>query len=70
MLVLNRKSRESIVIGDDVTVTVLKTAGNRVTLGIEAPDHVGVRRLEVTLADDDRSRGAVPSRSTSGVAVR
>ncbi|MEM7811923.1 MAG: carbon storage regulator [Planctomycetota bacterium] len=61
MLVLNRKIRESIVIDGGVTVTVLKTAGNRVTLGIQAPDEVGIRRVEVV---DESIRGVRDPAST------
>lgn len=47
MLVLARKEGESIVIGPDITVTVLETNGSVVRLGIAAPEAVPVHRLEV-----------------------
>lgn len=47
MLVLSRRSQESICIGDDIRVTVVKVKGNRVSLGIEAPAEVPVHRFEV-----------------------
>lgn len=47
MLVLSRKKEESIVINKDVVVTVLEIKGDRVRLGIEAPQEVGVHRYEV-----------------------
>lgn len=47
MLVLSRKPGESIHIGDDVTVTVLKTSGGTVRLGFEAPDDVRILRSEL-----------------------
>ena len=47
MLILTRKARESLLIGDDVTVTVLAVKGNQVRIGIEAPDEVGVYREEL-----------------------
>ena len=49
MLVLSRKRSESIVIGDDIEVTVLSTSGEKVRLGIRAPRDVPVFRKEVYL---------------------
>lgn len=42
MLILTRKARESLRIGDDVTVTVLAVKGNQVRIGVQAPGEVGV----------------------------
>ena len=47
MLVLSRKVGQKIVIGDNITLIVSKVAGNRVTLGIEAPDDVHIMRGEL-----------------------
>jgi carbon storage regulator len=47
MLVLTRRVGESLMIGDDVTVTVLKTSGNQVKIGVDAPRDVEVHREEV-----------------------
>lgn len=47
MLVLSRKVGQRIVIGDNITVVVNRVAGNRVTLGIEAPDDVHIMRGEL-----------------------
>jgi len=47
MLVLSRKSREAITIGDTITVTVLAVDGGRVKLGIAAPAEVPVHREEI-----------------------
>ena len=47
MLVLTRKTDESITIGNDITVTVLEIRGNQVRLGIKAPKHTPVNRTEV-----------------------
>lgn len=47
MLVLSRKTGETICIGKDVTVTVVKLSGNRVRIGIEAPEDVEVLRGEL-----------------------
>ena len=53
MLVLSRKVGERLVIGENVTVVVNKVAGNRVTLGVEAPDDVRIIRgeLEIVIRD-------------------
>lgn len=47
MLILTRKPGETIVIGNDVRVTILGMNGNQIRVGIEAPKHVPVNRLEV-----------------------
>ena len=47
MLVLMRRLTESIMIGDDIKVTVLKINGNQVSIGIDAPDDVEVHREEI-----------------------
>ncbi len=47
MLVLSRKTNESIVIGENIVVTVVEIRGDRVRLGIEAPRAVSVYRREV-----------------------
>ena len=47
MLVLTRKQNEKIRIGDEITITVLRTKGKGVRLGIEAPAHVNVLRGEL-----------------------
>lgn len=46
-LVLSRKQEESILIGDNVRVTVSQIRGNRVTIAIQAPDGVKVMRSEI-----------------------
>lgn len=47
MLVLTRKSGESVAIGDDVTIKVIEIQGGQVRLGIEAPPSTPVHREEV-----------------------
>ncbi len=47
MLVLTRKKDESVIIGDNVAVTILEVRGDRVRLGIKAPREVAVHRDEV-----------------------
>lgn len=47
MLVLSRKKNESIIINDNIVVTVVEVRGDKVRLGIEAPREVTVHRREV-----------------------
>ena len=47
MLVLSRKIGETIQIDGQITVLVQKISGNRVILGIEAPQHLGIQRSEL-----------------------
>jgi carbon storage regulator len=47
MLILTRRVGETIVIGDDITVTVLGVKGNQVRLGVGAPRDVSVHREEI-----------------------
>jgi carbon storage regulator len=49
MLVLTRKANQSIMIGDDIEVTVLAIMGEKVRIGIDAPRNVPVFRKEVYL---------------------
>jgi carbon storage regulator len=66
MLVLTRKSNQSIMIGDDIEVSVLAIMGEKVRIGIQAPRDVPVFRKEVYLeiqqervADGKGARGEV-----------
>lgn len=47
MLILTRRIGESLMIGDQITITVLNIKGNQVRLGIDAPKDVSVHREEV-----------------------
>ena len=62
MLVLSRKTGEKLVIGDNITVVVSRVAGNRVTLGIEAPADVRIVRGELHFELDE----AAPITRTAG----
>ena len=60
MLVLSRKKNESIIINDNITVTVIEIRGDKVRLGIEAPKDVTVHRREVYEAIQSQSRALDP----------
>ena len=47
MLILTRRVGEALMIGDDISVTVLGTKGNQVRLGVSAPKNVSVHREEI-----------------------
>lgn len=61
MLVLSRKKNESIVINNDITVTVIEIRGDKVRLGIVAPKEVPVHRQEVFDAIHGRSEAPGPN---------
>ncbi|MDP3894533.1 carbon storage regulator CsrA [Nocardioides sp.] len=64
MLVLSRHVGESIVIGDNVTITVLEVRGDVVRVGIDAPRSVAVHRAELLRELEDTNREAAsPSES-------
>jgi carbon storage regulator len=59
MLVLTRKSNQSIMIGDDIEVSVLSVMGEKVRIGISAPRDIPVFRKEVYLEiQQDRAAAA------------
>ena len=47
MLILTRRVGETLMIGDDVTVTVLGVKGNQIRIGVNAPKEVAVHREEI-----------------------
>lgn len=69
MLVLTRKTNQSIMIGDETEVTILSVSGDKVRIGIDAPREIAVFRKEVYEAIDEGGAGnpveAVPSENES-----
>ena len=58
MLVLTRRSQQSIMIGKDVVITVLEVRGDQVRIGVSAPRDVEVHREEVFLELQEANRSA------------
>ena len=56
MLVLTRKKKESIRVGDDIAITVLGIEGDQVKLGIDAPEHIDIHRQEVYVSIQQENR--------------
>jgi carbon storage regulator len=73
MLVLTRKSNQSIMIGDDVEVSVLSVMGEKVRIGIQAPQEIPVFRKEIYLEIHREEGGAagedVPADSSASAEV-
>jgi carbon storage regulator len=66
MLILTRRVGESLMIGDDVSVTVLRVKGSQVRLGVDAPSTVSVRREEVS--ERMRPKAALAAGNTPAIA--
>ena len=66
MLVLSRRAGESIVIGDDVTITVLEVRSDVIRIGIDAPRSIAVHRAEL-LVELERSNREAASPSPESV---
>ncbi|WP_445152260.1 carbon storage regulator CsrA [Baekduia sp. Peel2402] len=67
MLVLTRKSNQSIMIGDDIEVSVLSIMGEKVRIGIQAPRDIPVFRKEVYLEIQQERNGAVEATDSATV---
>jgi len=64
MLVITRRSGERVVLGDDITITVLDISGSTVRLGIDAPTEVPVYRHEIWLAVKAENQAAAGAEVT------
>lgn len=62
MLVLSRKAQEKIRIGDNITITILRTKGKTVRVGIEAPGDVPVLRGELVFEDSETAEPEPPTK--------
>jgi len=65
MLVLSRQKDESIIIGDNVEITIVDIRGDKVRLGITAPKDIPVHRREVYEAIQREKSGQKPDQSTN-----
>ena len=65
MLVLSRNKEETIMIGDNVEITILDIRGDKVRLGIRAPAEIPVHRKEVYLAIQDENLQAAGTETSS-----
>ncbi|MAY34466.1 MAG: carbon storage regulator [Spongiibacteraceae bacterium] len=60
MLILTRRIGETLMVGDEVTVTVLGIKGNQVRIGVNAPNDVAVHRQEVYEKIQKEANGSQP----------
>jgi carbon storage regulator len=63
MLVLGRKTDESLLVGSDIVITILGIEGDRVKVGINAPKHITILRSEVR---DRQLRAAAQAEAQAG----
>jgi carbon storage regulator len=70
MLVLTRKSNQSIMIGDDIEVSVLSVTGEKVRIGIQAPREIPVFRKEVYLEIQQEQAAAAAEADVDGALSR
>jgi carbon storage regulator len=59
MLVLTRKTNESIQIGEEIEITVLRIKGDQVKIGVSAPKNVEIHRKEIYFEIMDENKNAV-----------
>jgi carbon storage regulator len=58
MLVLARKKGESIIISEDIEITILAVDGDNVKIGVSAPKHVNIHRKEIYMAIQESNKEA------------
>ncbi|MEB1806668.1 MAG: carbon storage regulator CsrA [Bacillaceae bacterium] len=67
MLVLTRKTNQSIKIGDDIEIKILSVEGDQIKLGIEAPRNIEIHRKEIYIAIQEENSKAAASVSLAGL---
>ncbi|MBB3154631.1 carbon storage regulator [Paenibacillus endophyticus] len=65
MLVLTRKKGESILVGDDIEISILELTGDTVRIGIKAPGEVGILRKELYVSVESMNQNAEKSSITA-----
>jgi carbon storage regulator len=71
MLVLSRRAGESIVLGEDITITVLEVRGDVVRVGIDAPRSLKVHRAELLAQlEEENQKAASPSEDVVATLAR
>jgi len=68
MLILTRRVGETLMIGDDISVTVLGVKGNQVRIGVDAPKEVAVHREEIFQRIKSEQGGSADSQTDSSKA--
>ncbi|SFC24076.1 carbon storage regulator CsrA [Peribacillus sp. B-H-3] len=63
MLVLTRKTGESIMIGDDIEITIVAVEGEQIKLGIQAPKDIDIHRKEIYLSIQQENSAAMNAKS-------
>lgn len=67
MLALSRKINESIIVGNDIEVTILEVKGDQVKIGISAPKSVPIYRKEIYLQIKESNKEAAQTEATNEV---
>jgi len=67
MLILTRRVGETLMVGDDVTVTVLSVKGNQVRIGVNAPKTVAVHREEIYRRIEEEKMSASHDKETTNI---
>lgn len=69
MLALSRKKDESIIINNDIEITILEVKGDQVKIGVKAPKSVPVYRKEIYVQMEESNKEAAKSVSTDNVEI-
>lgn len=66
MLILSRRESESVHLGDDIVLTIVRVSGEKVRIGIQAPPHIKVLRNELEIEDSKATKAdSVPNPATA-----